>query len=433
MSSNRDKTDYSQKRAVLLALQWNGPMRVLSMDSQRPYPWSVSDTKVLLHTTEGLEPGYEMFVQLLCDDEGIFTRADQPNRHIWGLKGTAFINVVVDYLSPEPENDDDVGADETFVQGQRIPHALIARVFESLKWQQDMRFSQFHGYFQHVLTELVNKYRAVIDDGCSHLLEELDALVLSFLEDVEHPHIERTTVGASMLTPSHPDIMIKSLDALKYAINCIMNLLKEWASASGLMVAVEWLEDTIPHNFPATLPNPSHTCEEFGRRIQPLVARLYEDYFRRLDASEESEAEANRRKDEAERRDLEAAAKRAAQASARKERILRERIARLEVETNRPLPTRGRQRLPQKGSAGRVRTAEEQAVHDHHVSEEDKARRSAVWEARQQLAQLAAETKRLETAYSELHDEQERQGAAAALRNHVIPPLPNLAGFVPDV
>ena len=432
MSSNRDKTDYSQKRAVLLELTWNGPMRVVSMDRQRPYPWSVSDTKLLLQTTEGLEPGHEMFVQLICDDEGLFTRADQPNRHIWDLKGSAFINTVVDYMPPELENDDDVCADETFVQGQRIPHAFIARVFASLKWKQDMMFSPYHGYFHHVLSELVNKYRAVIDRG-SPLLEELDALVLSFLEDVEHPHIERTTVAAGLFTPSHPDIMIKSLEALKYAINFIKSLLQEWACESGMMVAVDWMEDTIPSNFPVSLPNPLQTCEEFGRKIQPLVVRLYEDYFRRLDASEESEAEANRRKDEAERRELEAAAKRAAQASARNERILRERIARLEVETNRPLPTRGRQRLPQKGSASRVRTAEEQAVHDHHVSEEDKARRSAVWEARQQLAQLAAETKRLEKAYNELHDEQERQGAAAALRSQVIPPLPNVAAFVPEV
>ena len=44
---------------------------------------------------------------------------------------------------------------------------------------------------------------------------------------------------------------------------------------------------------------------------------------------------------------------------------------------------------------------------------------------------MKAETKRLEKAYTEMRDEEKRQGAVAALRNQVLPSKLTMASFVP--
>eukprot|EP00966_Prymnesium_polylepis_P036376 844051-Prymnesium_polylepis.2 len=111
------------------------------------------------------------------------------------------------------------------------------------------------------------------------------------LRTMNHPHIERTMVAAGMIspkgmiTPEHPDIMfmIKSKDAMRYAIGCVLGALYASDVLAGVNVYMHWDRDSIPDGIPEELPNPSLTCQENGHRMQPLVARLYEDYFRRLE------------------------------------------------------------------------------------------------------------------------------------------------------
>ena len=426
-----DTTDYKGGTRCMIILPWNGPWKIVKVEKQRPYPWQTSETKLLLQTTDGQAPGDELFVQLVCDEDGLYTQKDKPNRHVHGLWGDCYIMCVIDSTPPEPENEDEEWPDETFRVGERIPHNLLPRVLSALKWKQDVMFSPYHGYFHHVLGEAVSKYEDIMQNTNANM-RQLTGVIWECLRTMEHPHIERTTIAAGMITPEHPDIMIKSKAALVYAINNCFFALQYWARENGASQFLSLQHDSIPEGMPEELPNPRLTCDAYGHNMTPLLARLYEDYFRRLQTLAESEADAERRKREAERREKEEAAKRAAEAAKKQQRLLEERIARLEAEANRPYTKSGTQKLPQKGSTSRVRTKEEQAIHDHHVSEEDKARRTAVWEAKQELARLTAEANRLEKAYTAMRDEQQRQGAAAALRNQVIPGKATMASFVPD-
>jgi hypothetical protein len=430
MLPNGDTTDYKGGTRCMIILPWDGPPRVVKVDKRRPYPWRTSETKVLLQTTEDQAPGDELFVQLVCDEDGMWTQKGKPNKHINGLWGDCYVMVVIDSTPPEPENEDEEWPDETFRVGERIPHKFLPRVLSALAWKQNVMFSPYHGYFHHVLGEAVRKYEQIMQNTNANM-RELTDVIWRCLRTMDHPHIERTTIAAGMITPEHPDIMVKSKTALVYALNSCFFALQYWAGENGASQFLSLELNSIPDEMPEELPNPSLTCDELGHKLTPYYAALYENHFRRLDTLAQSEAEAERRKIEAERREKEADAKRAAEAARKAQRLLEERIARLEAEASRPYSKSGGQRLPQKGSTSRTRTKEEQAVHDHHVSEEHKQRRAAVWEARQELAHLTAETKRLEKAYTDMREEEERQGAAAALRNQVVPEKATMASFLP--
>jgi hypothetical protein len=430
MLPNGDKTNYSDNKRCMIILPHDGHPRVVKVDGPKPYPWRTSETKVLLQTTEGQAPGDELFVQLVCDEDGMWTQKGKPNKHVNGLWGDCYLMCVVDSTPPEPENEDDEWPDETFRMGERIPHNLLPRVLSALAWKQNVMFSPYRGYFHHVLGEAVRKYEHIMKDTNANM-RELTGVIWRCLRTMDHPHIERTTIAAGMITPEHPDVMIKSKAALAYALNSCFFALRYWAGENGASAYLSWEHDTIPEEMPEALPNPSLTCDELGHKLTLYYAALYENYFRRLDTLAESEAETERRKREADRREKEAAAKRAAEQAKKAQRLLEERIARLEAEANRPYTKPGAQKLSQKGSTSRARTKEEQAIHDHHVSEEDKARRTAVWEAKQELAYLTAEANRLEKAYTEMRDEEKRQGAAAALCNQVVPGKATMGSFVP--
>ena len=266
-------------------------------------------------------------------------------------------------------------------------------------------FSPFHGYFHHVVGEAVKKYEDALANTNIDV-HQIGDILMACLGSMDHPHIETTTIAAGMILPEHPDIMIKSRDGLAYAISRVFQALYVYTAAHGHGIALQWDRSTIPDDMPEMLPSPSLTCDEYGHKMTPYLAQLYENYFRRLDTLAVSEAEAERRKQEAERREKEAAAKRAAEAAKKAQRLFEERIARLEAEANRPYTKSGARQLPQTNSTSRVLlTMEQQAIHDHHVSDEEKARRKAIWEANQELAHMKAETKRLEKAYTEMRDE----------------------------
>jgi hypothetical protein len=430
MPRDGDKSDYKSGKLCMIMLPHDGHPRVVKVEGPRPYPWTTSETKVLLQTTEDQEPGDELFVQLVCDDNGMFTQKDKPNKHVVGLLGDCFIMCVIDSTPPEPKNEDEEWPDESFRMGERIPHKFLPRVLSTLAWKQNVMFSPFHGYFHHVLGEAVRKYEVILETTNANP-RQLTNIIWECLRTMQHPHIECTTIAAGMMTPSHPDIMIKSKAGLLHAIDNCFFALQHWAAENGANQFLSLQHDSIPDEMPEELPHPSLTCDEIGHKLTPYYAALHENYFRRLDTLAQSEADAERRKREAERREKEEAAKRAAEQAKKAQRLLEERIARLEAEANRPYTKSGAQKLPQKGSTSRARTKEEQAVHDHHVSEEDKARRTAVWEAKQELAHLTAETKRLEKAYTDMRDEEKRQGAAAALRNQVVPGKATMGSFVP--
>ena len=433
MVPNGDKSDYKSGKCCMIILPHDAPPRVVKVEGPRPYPWHTSETKVLLQTTEGQAPREELFVQLVCDEDGRFTHKDRPNRHIHGLLGDCYIMCVIDYTPPEPENEDDEWPDETFRMGERIPHNLLPRVLSALAWKQNVVFSPYHTYFHDVLNDVVNEYWRIMKDTNANM-RELHDIIWAILRNMTHPHIERTTIAAGITFTERPDVMIKSKAGLTYALRLCFDALEFWASNNGASTFLSWETDRIPDEMPEALPNPSLTCDEFGHKVTPYYTALYENYFRHLDTLAKSEAEAERRKIEAERREKEAAAKRAAEAARKAQRLLEERIARLEAEASRPYTKSGAQRLPHKSSStSRCRTNEEQAVHDHHVSDEDKARRTVIWEANQQLAHLRAETARLEKAYAEMRDEQQRQGAAAALRSQVLPGKATVASFAPGV
>lgn len=432
MVGHGDMSDYKSGRLCMIELPCDGPMRIVKVDN-RPYLWRTSESVVLLHTTTGQAPGDELFVQLLCDEDGMWTQKGKPNKHVPGLWGDCYVMCVIDSTPPEPENNNDEwpGASLSFRTGERIPHNLIARILSSC-YRHSLMLSTFHDFFHNFLGEVSRKYRNRLADTNIDTRQIGDVL-MACLRSMKHPHIETTTIAACMLSPEHPDIMIKSRDALAYAIDCVLDALYDWSSVHGHGIALQW-NRSIPDIIPEALANPSLTCNEFGHKMQPLLVALYEDYFRRLDTLAESNAEAERRKAEAERRDREAAAKRNAEQAKKAQRLLEERIARLEAEDRRPYTKSGTQRLQQKGltNRSRTRTKEEQAVHDHHVSDEDKACRTAVWEAKQELAHLTSETNRLEKAYTQMRDEQQHQGAAAALRNHVVPGKTTMGSFFPD-
>eukprot|EP00966_Prymnesium_polylepis_P252570 5839154-Prymnesium_polylepis.1 len=97
--------------------------------------------------------------------------------------------------------------------GERTPHNLIARALEALNWKQNITFSPYHGYFHHVLDEAVQKYDGIMK-GTNADMRQIGGIIGDCLRSMDHRHIERTTIAAGMFRPEHPDIMIKSKEAL---------------------------------------------------------------------------------------------------------------------------------------------------------------------------------------------------------------------------
>jgi hypothetical protein len=426
-----DKTDYNGGTRTMIHLPHDGLIRIVAVTQRNCYPWS-TDTKVLLQTTEGQAQGDELTVLLVCDEDGHHTQKGKPNKHVLGLWGDCYIQCVIDTRPPEPENEDDDWPDESYRIGERIPHKLIACALEALNWKQNIMFSPYHAYFHRVLDEVVQKYKCIVKDNKAGM-RQLPGVIEDCLRSMDHRHIERTTIEDTMFIREHADIMIKSKEALVYAFTHLFNTLRTWAVANGASVVLAVEQDKcFPAYIPDALPNPSLTCTEFGDRMQPFIVRLYEDYFRSLDTLAMSEAEVKRRKQETERREKEAITTRTAAAARKKQRLLEERIARLEKEENRPYSKPGATKLSHKWAKSRVRTKEEQTVHDHHISDEDKVRRKAIFDAKQELAHLTAETNRFEKTQMKKRDEEKREGAARALNAHVVPGKAKVSDFVPS-
>eukprot|EP00966_Prymnesium_polylepis_P144155 3328081-Prymnesium_polylepis.1 len=76
-----DKTDYNGGTRTMILLPYDGPIRIVKVTQRNCHPWSVSETKVLLQTTEGQAQGDELSVQLVCDEDGTCTQKGKPNKH----------------------------------------------------------------------------------------------------------------------------------------------------------------------------------------------------------------------------------------------------------------------------------------------------------------------------------------------------------------
>ena len=433
MKSNGDTTDYENPTLTMIEFPAQGPPRIVPVTSDSPYKFIDIESKQLFRTGKGQAAGQELVVYLVCDGDGIYTQKGNPNKHIPGLFGPCYLMCMIESTASAPENEEQEWPEDTFRIGERIPHEFIARVIEEFTWKQNVVYSPYHGYFHHVLGEAVRKYEKMQYTNADTDTKQITNVIWRCLCSMEHPHIERTTIAAVMITPEHPDVLIKSTDGLTHALESCMKALAIWAAGNGAAAFLSWERDTIPDEMPESLPNPSLTCKQVGAKLHPVFVARYANYFSRLDAAQESEAEAQRRKAEAERRDREAAAKRASENAKKAKRLLKERIARLEAEASRPYTDRGAQRLPQKSSTSRGTLRVSQVVHDHHVSNDCKAQRTVIWEAKQEMVRLTAEANRLEKAYMEMRNEEKRQGAAAALRNQVTPGKATVASFVPDL
>lgn len=415
-----------------LVLPRKGPWRIESVGS-----WQSGElqSRVLLRTTEGQEANQELVVLLLYDPDARGTK--KPNKHFHGAFGDCYI--VAAKKSPTEPGAEGGCDDENIEFGVCIPQKWLGCVLSNLKLHQETTFSPFRAIFYAVLNQSLDFHRKALqsDKDLSKLVTKLDKAVVACVRGMHHVHIEKTVVVVEK--DEFPDILIKSKDALVYALKTLLSAFHDWTRSNGGChtncdpdVCIPEQLATVAELLPQQLPNPSLTCEEFAAKMGVLVARMIEDHDTRAATLAKSKAEMERRTQETIRRQEEVAAKKGAEDAKKAERLAEERIARLNAETNRPYSQRGQPRLPQKCSTARIVTTQRKTVHDHHISNGYKAQREANWMGNQQQAQFEAETNRREKAYQEMREEQRRRGAAAALRSQVMPCKPTLASFVPE-
>ena len=414
-----DHTDYTRPDRVTICIPHRGPVAIRKMERASFFPFFADlSFHTVIDTDAGMAPNERMHIYLLYKKA---TTCEQCNQHLYGIDGDAFINVIIATVGKDGNS---------FTQGNAIPHEFISTVFAKLKHLQDVDLSPYDHLYKTLFASNMSSHHPTN----RHMLDAMK----SHIEDVRHPHIERLINednGALRL-------VIKSKRAFKYALATLLmkmeylNTDKHNLSEYLALIEVLTLNDFIDV-IPAQLPNASLTFDEYGQRMQPLIVRLYYDYFRLLRNKAEASIDRERRVKGSEEREKREAAERAALDAEKAVKVAAQRLAALEAgvaAATASTPRKAKGKGGKGGGKGKNRTAptrraEAAAIHDHHVSPDEKARRTAVWELRHEMAHLEAEARRTRLEAERLKTASEAEGARLALKEQVVPSAPTVAAF----
>ena len=434
----KDQSDYANPRMCLVRFPEVGCAHLITFPKPNEMPFSKANVDVVLRTTKGLQPGHEIYVMLIMDAQLNSTpfKTDKTwkqlmtlrcNRTVFGVFGDAFLNV----FDIVKEND----TIKCCTQGNMLPRHLVHDVFSSLKRKQDVSYCPFSHMFEDIVTDnLEQNYEQ--DPRLGGVLEMAFDIVYA---SVKHRHIERLEVSTGYTNENSMNLAIKSKEAVMHLSRKLNDALRFWVKDENRVVINMDGIDEYLRGLPSQLPNASLTFDEYGRRMKPLILRLYDDHFRLLRNRAEASIDLERRIKACEARDEDEAAERAALNAERAVKVAAQRLASLEAgvaaETaSTPRKEKGKSKGGKGGGKGKnraapTRSAEAAAIHDHHVSPDEKARRTAVWELRQEVAHLEAEARRARLEAERLKTASEAEGARLALKEQVVPSAPTVAAF----